>query len=101
MNVDWQALNAEIKPCPFCGDRYPDLRGQSAGCWVQCTVVQCGAAGGCDTAASAIARWKQRADRSATHERAAVVAWLQAVEDDGQGSTWQWAETIARGEHVK
>ena len=42
----------------------------------------------------------QRADRAAIHERAAIVAWLQAIEDDGQGSTWQWADAIARGEHV-
>lgn len=35
-----------------------------------------------------------------TNERAAIVAWLQAVEDDGRGSTWQWADAIARGEHV-
>ena len=33
-------------------------------------------------------------------ERAAVLAWLRAVEDEGRGSTWQWADAIERGEHI-
>jgi len=41
----------------------------------------------------------EAAGRSA--ERAAVVDWLHAVEDDGRWCTWQWADAIARGEHER
>lgn len=47
---------------------------------------------------------QQRAQESmpqtAAEERAAVLAWLRKVEDEGRGSTWQWADAIERGEHI-
>lgn len=50
----------ELLPCPFCGDAYPTLRGQSTGCWVECLKPDCRAAGGPDQRANAIARWNRR-----------------------------------------
>jgi len=93
----------ELLSCPFCGDAFPTLRGQSTGCWVECLKPDCRAAGGPDLRTDAIARWNRRPAvevGTAASERAAVLAWLRKVEDEGRGSTWQWADAIERGEHI-
>jgi len=48
--------------------------------------------------------WEKLAKRAvaagAARERAAIVAWLLAVDDEGGGSTYGLAWAIERGEHI-
>jgi len=39
-------------------------------------------------------------ESAAAKERAAIVAWLLAVDDEGGGSTWGLACAIEQGEHI-
>jgi hypothetical protein len=84
-----------VMKCAECGRNFQDYD-SAPRLWCS---VWCETAGAREAVIIDSAR-AEGASAGAQSERAAVLAWLRAVEDEGRGSTWQWADAIERGEHV-
>lgn len=118
--TDVEITQADLKPCPFCGDVEPEMSYYSkadapttiAGRYVEC--VDCGASGpGFDiqgempdrdeyTQSTAIDAWNTRADeaRNRLEERAKIVAWLRNNPDVYDWSPPTIAAAIVDEEHL-
>jgi hypothetical protein len=108
--------NSELKPCPFCGERFtisqePNDNGYVAGMfYIYHDYGPIGSAARLcplrferhfDSSDEAVTAWNARADESRhrMEERAAIVAWLR--DQDGHGYDTVRADCIEAGAHLK